>query len=184
MKIRDKCDNRALCGVSGHVRENGVWKRCACLQMEMHQSAIGTMFSEKPKEETPLSNLTDTNLIIEGPLEEIRRHATTVLTKMVSNKETFLTIDAYRLIEIFLDQDKEYQSTSVTVDCDLLIVLLGFGDPPNRYLPELMMQAFSRRELTRRPTWVVLGMSLGQVATRYGATLADKLKTFKKAAVQ
>ena len=53
--------------------------------------------------------------------------------------------DAYRLIEIFVEKDDELDTNAMAVDADLRVLLLGFGEPRNRYLPELAVQVLSRR---------------------------------------
>lgn len=155
------------------------WERCPCLVLEINQQKLGALFTTSPIVNSPLLKLTDTNLVIDAPLATVREHVAGVL--LADSKRSFITMDAYRLIEIFLDQDEEFKTANPTTETDLFILLMGFGDPRNKYLPELIIQVLSRRELTSKPTWVVLGIGLEQVGVKYqSAQLEDKLRTYKK----
>jgi len=182
MRRREKCEYYERCGTTGHYLVDGKWARCSCLQQEINQQQLGQMYTENPKENSKLGDMTDENLVIEGPLEEIRRHVARVLMDLNEKGESTTVLDAYRLIEIFLDQDNEFGTIFDAIEADLLVILLGFGDPRNRYLPELLVQAVSRRDLIRKPTWFVLGLPLGQVGTKYNDALYERLKEFRKAA--
>lgn len=126
----------------------------------------------------------DTDLLIEGPLATIKNHVAGVLLKRADQNENWITIDAYRLIEIFLDEDSEFDNQAPITETDLLIILLGFGDPRNRYLPELLIQVLSRRELTSKPTWVILGTTLDLTATKYSGEVHDRLRRMRKVNVK
>jgi len=182
--LRAKCENFARCGTTGHFQDKGQWVRCPCMKLEISKRKLGIMFSEKPEKDTALESQVEENLLLEGSLSALRPHIACVLTKMLDRGQSWIAMDAYRLIEIFLDQDKEHETTSVTVDADLLILMIGFGDPRNRYLPELVIQALSRRELLGKPTWVLLGLDLDMVPVRYSTDLFDKLKNLKKVKVR
>jgi len=180
ISLRESCFFKERCGDTGHLKmEDGSWTRCTCLQLELNQKKLGAMYTENPKIKTDLEKMKRDNTIIEGPLATIRKHVARVLLDMSERGESFLTMDAYRLIEIFLEKDEEFETTSGATDADLLVLLLGFGDPRNRYLPELILQTISRRELIREPTWIILGLPMGILSTKYGEQLAEKLKTFK-----
>lgn len=181
--MREDCPNKARCGNTGHYAEAGVWKRCNCLVQEMNRKKLGPMYDPEPTE-SQLTKRTGENLVLEGSLQTLRPLVAHALLDMAAKGKTWLTMDAYRLIEIFLEKDEEIETTAAAIDPDLLIILLGFGDPKNKYLPDLLMQALSRRELQFRPTWVVMGLELDLVQARYGSILSDKLKSFKKARVQ
>jgi len=179
--LRGECEFRDRCGRTGHFQEEGAWRRCKCLQLELNWKKLGPMFTENPKRATKLSKVQDKDLIISGPLESIRQNVARVLLDV---KGKYVTMDAYRLIEIFLGLDTEAQSTGIAVDCDLLVLLLGFGDPPNKYLPELVLQVMNRRELIRRPTWIILGLDVNRVAHRYSVELSQKLGDYSRVVVK
>jgi hypothetical protein len=92
-------------------------------------------------------------------------------------------MDAYRLIEIFLGQDEEFETQAAVTDTDLLIMLLGFGDPRNKYLPELLLQTLNRRELIMRPTWIILGLPLDQLGIKYSTQVYDRVSRMRKVRV-
>jgi hypothetical protein len=158
--------------------------RCSCLQLEINQRRLGQMYCPDPLLNTPLRIQKGKNLVLNGTLTDVRRHVAGVLLGMAEKNETWLTMDAYRFIEIFLGEDKEHETTAPTIDADLLIILLGFGDPRNRYLPELIVQALNRRDLLSKPTWVILGISQELIQPKYNTELAEKLSTFKPVRVK
>ena len=179
MGVALTCSN---CHGKGHVQTKEGWKRCHCLNERLTRQRVGTLYSEKAPASSALEGLRDRDTLIEGPLETIRRHATAALRRQHAEGKTHLTIDAYHLIDVFLEKTDDWRSTAEASDPDLLIIMLGFGDPRNKYLPELIEQALARRELLRKPTWVVLGTSRDMIPTRYNASLADRLNKFHRAA--
>lgn len=183
-KNRATCEQRDRCGATGHYQENGSWKRCPCLEAELEQKILGPMFTERIPEKTRLEERQGTNTVLEGPIASVKKHAARVLLGMRSKGKTWLTIDAYRLIDIFLGEDKEHDSQYEAIDPDLLILLLGFADPRNKYLPELVLQVLSRREMMNKPSWVILGIPRETVATKYSSELSAKLDTFTKVAIR
>jgi len=145
---------------------------------------MGPFYDEKPKGKTKLISMIDEDAVLEGPIASIRPHVAGVILHLLGKKLTFLTMDAYRILEIFLGEDQSLQSIAGMSNPDLLILLLGFGDPPNRYLPELILQVLSRRQLIRKPTWVVLGLPVKQVAGRYNEALGQVITKFKPVTVK
>lgn len=180
-KLRENCDHRKRCGATGHYQENGAWKRCPCLELELHQQKLGQMFCQTPRRDTPLRQKLGLNLRLEGPISSLRPHVAGALLHLAERHETFVIMDAYRLIEIFLEKDEEYTTSRPAIEADLLVILLGFGDPRNKYLPELLVQALNRRELDQKPTWVVMGCDVNHVSHRYSAELQAMLLKFEKA---
>jgi len=181
---RKNCKFRERCGRTGHYLEKGVYKRCDCLIEETTRKQLGVMFIKNIAEVTNLEEKKYINLVLEGGLASLRPHVGRVLLNMIDERETFHIMDVYRLVEIYLEKDDEFATVSAAINTDLLIILLGYGDPPNRYLPELLNQAINRRELLQRPTWIVLGLDLGQVASRYNTELYEKIKKFEKAVIR
>jgi len=179
---RDECPDFEVCGRTGHKQtEEGEWTRCNCLQQEIHKRQLGSMYCENPKKSSNLQNARPFDLVLEGPLDSLRPHISSVLLGMSERNDSFLIIDAYRLIEIFLSLDPTLETSHSAVDVDLLIVLLGFADPPNRYLPELLMQTYTRRNMLQKPTWTVLGLEKGQLARKYSEDVFNYIEKTKSA---
>lgn len=179
-KIREKCEYKKRCGATGHFIENGQWTRCPCLILEMNKQKLAEMFCDNPRKDTPLTKKLDKNLRIEGPLTTVRPHVAGALLNLADRRESFMIMDAYRLIEIFLEKDEEFETSRPALEADMLVILLGFGDPRNRYLPELLVQALNRRELVQKPTWIVMGLDMGHVAHKYSSDLHDMIARFEK----
>lgn len=175
---RETCPKRELCGATGHLLKDGRWQRCTCLSLEIAATRLREMYTPNPRTDTVLRKMTEQDLLIEGPLQVVRNHVAGALMTLNSGRR-FMVMDAYRLLEIFLEKDEEHETSRPVVDTDLLVLLLGFGDPRNRYLPELVLQALSRRALLQKPTWCILGMDKGQIAHKYSAELATTLTRFK-----
>jgi len=180
----EQCPDRELCGMTGHRLVDGRVVRCPCREEDERERILGPMYASDILDITRLSIKVESDIVIEGPLASIRRHVGRVLLDSKEAGKTWLTMDAYRLIEIFLGEDREYQNQHAAIDPDLLILLLGFADPPNKYLPELLLQALSRRELIHRPTWVVLGIDISQVTRKYNSVLAERLLTFDRVRIK
>jgi len=181
----EKCPDRDQCGATGHRLVEGKMVRCPCREEDERERVLGPMYAPDLYDSTKLHTKTDSDIVIEGPLASIRRHVGRVLLDMRNNPaKSWLTMDAYRLIEIFLGEDREYQNQHAAIDPDLLILLLGFADPPNKYLPELLLQTLSRRELLRRPVWVIMGIPISAVAMKYNSVLYDRLLTFSRVKVK
>lgn len=171
-----------FCDGQGHLYDqaSNTWSRCACIREQVRAQQLGIFYTPAPARKTPLADLVGVNALIEGPLQSLRPHVAKVLLTMAEEGKKVVAMDCYRLVEIFLEKDEEFDTTTQTIDCDLLILLVGFGDPRNRYLPELVNQALGRREVLRLPTWVVLGIGMDSVGLKYGAELAEKFGTFKR----
>lgn len=177
---RATCPDRERCGATGHYWNEKTWVRCPCLQLEINRRKLGAFYCDKPEAKSPLSPMTGQNLVIEGPLESIRKHGARALLDLLGRDQTFLIMDAYRLIEIYLEKDDEMTNQTPALDADLLIMLLAFGDPRNRMLPELVLQVINRRDMLQKPTWMVLGIDLEMVGSKYNQDLQDRLKKFQK----
>jgi len=183
---RENCEFFDECGRSGHVYnpETLSYERCACLRKEIQKSQLGRLYSDEPVLDTALRTHRRANLLLQGPLTLVRRHLAGVAATLRNEQEEVTAIDAYRLIEIFLDKDEEYSNVFPVVDADLLVVFLGFGEIKNRRLPDCINQVLERRELVDLPTWVVLNMETSQVEGRYDSTLASKLGQFKRVTIK
>lgn len=182
--IEQGCPHWKRCGLTGHYLEAGRMHRCTCLQQRLNKEILGVFHTPTPADTSQLITLRKSNVVIEGPLSVIRNHVAATLLVMVENGSTFVTFDAYKLVDIFLEKDEEIVNYSSLVEPDLAIVLLGFAEIANRRLPEMLLQVMSRRELRHKPTWVVLGIPLGQVGTRFGTSVSEKLAEFQKVEIR
>lgn len=180
--IRRKCPNKDVCGSTGHIFKEGVWQRCQCLKMEMNQKDLGLFFSEHPKHDPQFSELLYEDVLLEDSMSKVKPYIAGTLLDRPSDM-SFLSIDAYRLIEIFLEKDPDYTTIGQVTEKDLLILLLGFGDPRNSYLPELILQVLTRRQLLQLPTWVVLGISANQIPGKYSEDVHHHIQEFRKVRV-
>ena len=69
-------------------------------------------------------------------------------------------------------------------DYDLYVMLLGFGEVKNQRLPDLIMQVLSRRGLLQKPTWVILGLPLGQVPMKFSQEVYDAIAAYQKVKIK
>lgn len=183
---RSECKNYARCGKTGHYYDilEKTMVRCPCLEEELLKIRLGPFFySKEIVSRTDLEKYLGTSMVLEGQLDQVKRHVARALMTHTETK-LFKAIDAYRLIEIFLEKDEEFTSTWQVLNTDLLIIMLGFGDPKNRYLPELVVQALSRRKMENLPTWVILGIPREMVAGKYSSELGEELGKLKRARVE
>lgn len=180
-KPKDGCPNADRCGRTGHYfREEVGMVRCECMELFLMKQTLGQFYCENPAKRTPLSKMVEKNIVTESPMATLRPHIARVILDAKKDGKSVQVIDAYRLIEIFLEKDDEFNTSMPIVEKDLLIILLGFGDPRNRYLPELLLQVLSRRELMFKPTWVILGESMNRLSSRYSVSISDKVQSFQK----
>lgn len=179
--MSEPCPNQCR---NGHIRANGVWRRCSCLAERLYKKELGLFMTNTPNRSSPLAPLVETSLLLEGPMSTIRSHVAGVILGLKQEGKTFTAMDAYRLVEIFLDKDEEFKSTSDIAQYDLYVMLLGFGDIKNQRLPDIIVQALQRRTLLQKPTWVILGMPLGQVPMKYDQAVFDAINSFKKVVIR
>ena len=98
--------------------------------------------------------------------------------------QKFAIVDAYSLVEIFLDKDESYSTLLDLVGLDLVIILRGFGDVKNQRLPELIMQLFARRELIQKPVWAVLGVTQEQLSAKYSDEVRVLIGKWKRVIIK
>jgi len=181
----ENCKSRDQCGSTGHRLVEGEMVRCPCREEDERERVLGMMYAPDLLDSTELAMKKSSNIVIEGPLASIRKHVGRVLLDIYRDPaRSWLTMDAYRLIEIFLGEDSKIMNQSAAIDPDLLILLLGFADPPNKYLPELILQVLTRRDLIHRPTWVIMGLPISHVAVKYNSALQDRLDLFGKVKIK
>lgn len=184
MSLRAKCDNRLICGAHGHIRTATGWERCACLVKEMNKRALGTLYSDNPMASTPIGAYAEDDLLLEGVFTVVKQHVSRVVLDEQAKGRTVLATDAYRLIDIFLEKDVEHSTQRPLLEADLLVLMLGFGDPRNAYLPELLVQCLQRRKLSMKPTWVILGCDPSALTRLYSAEVERLVKQFKRITAQ
>lgn len=177
----EPCPNQCR---SGHLLVGGKWVRCECLERTLYKKNMGVFATETPIKTTALVSQTGDSLLIEGPLAMVRNHVAGALISMREAGKTFTSTDAYRLVDIFLDKDLDFNNSSAISEFDLYVMLLGFGEVKNQRLPDLIMQVLSRRAMLQKPTWVILGIPFGQVATRFTSEVHDAMKDFRRVVVK
>lgn len=177
MSMKEPCPNKCK---AGHIFTQGKWVRCECLKANLYKRELGVFATPDPKKDTPLLSYTEENLLIEGPMSQVRRHISGVILSLKSEGKTFTSMDSYRLVEIFVDQDQEFKSMNDMAEHDLFVMMLGFGEIKNQRLPDLILNVLMRRELKQKPTWVVMGMPIGQVPTRFNTEVFDTINQYKK----
>lgn len=84
-------------------------------------------------------------------------------------------LDVYRLVDIFLSKDGEYDSVRPLVNLDIVILVLGLADLPNKLLPNIVVQFLSLRRDGYKPTWVFAPFTLGKVESVYGREVTGLL---------
>lgn len=173
-----------LCAFKGHVLLEGKWHRCACTERLVNKQRLGIFDTDTVVKDTPLIGLLQEDLLIEGPLTTIRSHVAGAIMHLAGEGKVHGAMDAYRLVEIFLDKVDEFKSTQDLAEFDLFILMMGFGDIANRRLPEIILQAMNRREMVQKPTWVILGIPIGAITQRYDAAVYERLTRLKKARVE
>lgn len=169
---------------NGHLFKDGKWSRCECLTQTLYKRDLGVFATKSPKKDTALLGYTEESLLIEGPLTLVREHVAGVILALKEHNKTFASMDSYRLVDIFLDKDEEFQGSAVLSDYDLYVMLLGFGEVKNQRLPDLIMQVLSRRGLLQKPTWVILGLPLGQVPMKFSQEVYDAIAAYQKVKIK
>jgi hypothetical protein len=154
------------------------------LTKQLYKRDLGAFATSSPKKDTRLIQMLEESLLLEGPLSLIREHVAGVILHMKEVDKTFASMDSYRLVDIFLDKDEEFQGSAVLTDYDLFVLLLGFGEVKNQRLPDLIMQVLSRRELQQKPTWVVLGIPMGQVPVKFTQEVFDAINRHQRVQVR
>lgn len=182
--VRDLCPKRDRCGTTGHYLDvtSGKYTRCECMEAEINKRSLGVFFTPNVKQNPALLKKANDgiSILLEGPFNSIRPYMAGVFLYLKNQRKTTGVLDAYRLIEIYLEKDDELQNSSHFVEVDFLALLLGFGEVKNQRLPDLIMQVLVRRELIQKPTWVILGLPLPQVPIKYGSDLGEKLDSFQR----
>ena len=169
-ELRRNCENFARCGATGHyVDENKVIQRCPCKLLELTQSDLGAFFCDDPIEDTSLIEKIGNNLILEGGRDAVTRHVAGALLHLGREKKTWAEVNSQRLAEIFLDKDEEggLKTTASWGPKDLVLMWLGWGELPNKRLPECILGLMARRWYLRKPLWVYMSFDVADIPTQY-----------------
>lgn len=175
-----------FCEGQGHILENGAWVRCKCITEQACVQQLGIFYTPQRPKKTPLEQLVNENAILEGSLDSLRPHVGRAMLSLQEDGKRVTAFDCYRLAERYIDSlNSESGGESHIVQTegwDLVIMLIGFGEPRNKMLPELIMQLLGRRDVLRLPTWVILGpcVEIASVGMKYSSEVASRLADFKK----
>lgn len=163
----------------GHILVSGKWRRCLCMEKRI-ASTLGVFASEVIRRKTPLLSLRETNLLIEGSFVNLRPHISGVLVRMALEGSSFSIFDAYRLVDIYIEKDNEFENLGQLLEKNLVLLLLGFGDVKNQRLPELVHQFLVRRMLLSRPVWIILGIERANIIGRYSVEVDKEISNYKR----
>lgn len=179
--MRRKCEHFARCGATGHyVDKNGEWTRCPCLVLERWQGALGAFFCVDPELNTKLIAEIDKNLILEGTRADVTRHVAGALIHLDRLRREWAEIHSQRLAEIWLGKDDELATTASLERADLVFLWLGWGELPNKRLPECILELIDRRWRVRKPLWVYMNFDVDDLPQQYkNQTLARKIEEFE-----
>ena len=86
-------------------------------------------------------------------------------------------LDSWRLTEIQLGRDPEFDTARELHLPDLLILIVGVMDPPNKFTPALIRSVWELRQAYGRPTWLYEGRSALTLPAATPAAKAAKTKT-------
>lgn len=181
--MRRRCANFARCGKTGHYYDPAQdgWVRCTCLKMEMNRRALGDLWCENPLLNTDLLKSTRTDLIIEGTLPTVRQHCAGAVLGLTDDKRTWEVVYSQRLADIWLSKDDDLRTTArLGWSVSLLILFLGWGELPNKRLPECIKEVLDRRALAQVPTWIHMNCDFNQIAHKYSEELARRLSAFER----
>lgn len=169
--MADEC---VLCYGSKHIRTaSGGWTRCKCIsqviqdmfikpQIKCGEVELPTKFLEVKQE------LKD--YLFVGEFNEFRYIVWASLLKYP--ELTYEYMDAYRLVEIYLDQDSQYKRVRDLEDLDLVVIVLGVSDLPNKMLAPLLIQLLKQRKMLGKPTWTFSSYSKDRLCQIHGSDLA------------
>lgn len=167
------------CKGSKHVRTAKGWTRCDCSRSVTNSLYIKQNIrcgdESYPTELDRLSPLPLKDLTISGEYHEFRKMAWRSLCHYEARDLRYEYMDAYRLVEIFLQQDSTYERVRDLDVCGLVIVALGVSDLPNRMLSPLMCQLLTQRKMSGQPTWVYSSKVGSNLRASYGNELVDLL---------
>jgi hypothetical protein len=114
------------------------------------------------------------DISVGGDWQDFNKFKAMVWRSLVAYRDTaglrrYDYLDAYRLIDIYFEKDTDYETPRNLVQLDLLVLVLGLADVPNKLLPSLIVQALTLRRDAGRPTWVYAPYTRDRVNAVYGA---------------
>ncbi len=139
---------------------------------------MGNMYTDEDVEDSPLVGLTHKSIVLTGPIKKMKAYCKPAIMDDIDKGKRVVSIDAYRLIDIQFEQDNQFEFLWQVQDADFLVMQLGFGDPKNKFLPDLLVNTFDRRDMNGLPTWVLLGINIEQVRTRYNEHVHERLSDY------
>lgn len=167
------------CRGTKHVRTPKGWRRCECIQRSIDQFYISPKIrgtaTELPERFKSFSPFPLEDFAVHGDYAQFCGQVWHSLLSYVSFDLHYQFIDAYRLVEIYLDQDVEFKKVRDLEPYDLVIVVIGISDLPNRMLPPLMCMLLQQRRMLGRPTWIYSSLKPSQFLDKYGRDLFSLL---------
>ena len=135
------------------------WQRCECYWDRAQQTFIKPQI--RGRDETlPPEWLAKTPWPLEdrdetGTYDDFRRMVwVSLLPHVATPAFRYDYFDASRLLDIMFERDTgEYRAVRELKDLDLLVLLTGWSDPRNEYLPMLIDQVLRLRQQLGHPTW-------------------------------
>lgn len=175
--------NCPTCRNRRHIRTNGEWSRCACLTSVINikpivrggETRYPELYDQYPP--YPLRDLTIGGVPAGLTPEETRHFRYMVWRSLLQQRETLVYeyLDAYRLVDMQFERDPTYDNPRDLVVPDLVILILGVTEVPNKLLGPLVSQLVSMRRFEGKPTWVYTPMPLLRLREEYGWALADMI---------
>lgn len=174
-EARSRCGKS--CARTGHVyvAATDTYEPCPCMLVEKNQRRLGKLFEPELYLGSPLRKDVGRNLFLEGPLREVRRHAAGAVLHLERLGRTWSVLDSQRAADIWLGKDEEFTTSARPASGDLLVFFLGFGELPNRRLPEVILEVLDRRMLEQRPTWIISSYDRAELGARYGAEVERRI---------
>jgi len=183
MVIDELCSE---CGGSKHVRTKTGWRRCSKCSTRVADSLFIKLNIKCGEPSYPpslevLSPVPLKDLSCTGEYHDFRKMVWRSLVYYSTLGDLrYEYIDAYRLVEIFLGQDSIYDRVRDLESLDLVVLVLGVSDVPNRMLPALVCQLLTLRKMSGHPTWVFSSKTGAPLRNAYGSNeMVDLLGDIK-----
>lgn len=171
--------NCPKCNGSKHVRRGRSWVRCECASSITNSLYIKPNIrcgeGVYPPELNKIKPLPLKDITISGDYHTFRQMVWRSLSLYEADDLLYDYMDAYRLVEIFLNQDNTYSRVRDLGDLGLVVVVLGVSDLPNRMLAPLLCQLLTQRKMEGHPTWVYTSKMGASLRSTYGNELTDLL---------
>ena len=125
---------------------------------------------------------TDEDLYIMAPRRADVREVQGLFAFMLLRRgvsRSYLYINAYELIEIYLQKSKTGCSSVFELDHDILIITFGFGEFSNQRQEELLVQTMENRKRLGKVTWFLTRKELKN-GDKTMMNLKDLLEGYKE----